>query len=439
MLDPSFTHPNSKEDLFTGTDLIRERLLDLNDFLWLETGNCKGASPSRFPVLAGLEMNQKLEINTIDELPLLQRFVEENKGQWIFGHFTYESRFLLEPSLSTFLVPEGNFAPISFFVPRFVWNPSVYGNSVWVQDENRTISPGELLSRLAKNDSNVSEEMCFEEKTLLTEEGYNAALEKIFGHLHRGDIYEMNYCIPFMAQGNMPDPVNVWKKMQLKQQAPFGALYRRNHNWLLCSSPERWLMKSGNTLISQPIKGTARRANDPQTDEAIKQSLLQSEKEKAENVMIVDLVRNDLGRIAVTGSVKVDELFGIYSFPNVHQMISTISAQLDTSAGFNDILHALFPMGSMTGAPKISAMEIIRKTEVFNRGLYSGSVGYIDPEGNFDFNVVIRSILYNEKTGSALFPAGSAITVHCDPKAEYHECLLKSNSMRSALELPLSD
>ncbi len=412
-------------------------LHSFTDFLWLESGTSKGAPPHRLQQLGGFGVLRKTEISSRDQLGSLDAFIEKNKGYWILGHIGYESRSFLEPKLHCNDVRTADFCPISFFVPRYIYHPQVYGDSLWSQEEQRLVPPEEWQKWNTNLSSEPPDPPDFHEITLLNERDYHTAIDKVFSHLQRGDIYEMNYCIPFAADGVMPDPVSVWQEMQTQQAAPFGALYRREKNWLLCSSPERWLTKAGLRIISQPIKGTARRGRDPETDHIIKRELLNSEKEKAENIMIVDLVRNDLGRIAETGSVQVDELLGLYSFPAVHQLISTISATLKTNTAFTEILKAAFPMGSMTGAPKISAMEIIQQTEIFDRGLYSGSVGYIDPQGNFDFNVVIRSILYNQDSGRALFPAGSAITVHCDPTAEYHECLLKSNSMRKALRLPL--
>jgi para-aminobenzoate synthetase component 1 len=176
------------------------------------------------------------------------------------------------------------------------------------------------------------------------------------------------------------------------------------------------------------MKGTIKKSGDTNQNERLKSQLYQSEKERAENVMIVDLTRNDLSKVAIKGSVKVKELFGVYEFPQVFQMISTIEAQLKENITFSDIIKALFPMGSMTGAPKLSAIKIIDEVECFSRELFSGSVGYIDPQGDFDFNVVIRSILYNSDKNEAMIAAGGAITVQSIAIDEYNECLLKANA-----------
>jgi para-aminobenzoate synthetase component I len=266
----------------------------------------------------------------------------------------------------------------------------------------------------------------------LSRDEYIEKLEVVLKHIQRGDIYEMNFCFPFTGNGSI-DPVSAYKQLCRNSPAPFSCFYRMKHNYLICSSPERFISKTGSTIISQPIKGTIKRGSNEEEDEILKNSLRNSEKEQSENVMIVDLVRNDLSRIAKRGSVNVDELFGIYSFPAVHQMISTVSAEVRMDVTFSDILKALFPMGSMTGAPKIRAMQIINEQEEFNRGLYSGSVGYITPDGNFDLNVVIRSIIYNDELKKISIPVGSAITAVSDAGKEYEECLLKAKALLSVI------
>jgi para-aminobenzoate synthetase component 1 len=182
------------------------------------------------------------------------------------------------------------------------------------------------------------------------------------------------------------------------------------------------------------MKGTAGRdLMDSANDEALKKVLESSAKEQAENVMIVDLVRNDLSKVCTDGTVKVDELFKIYSFPQVHQMISTISGELDPSVNFSDIVKATFPMGSMTGAPKRRVIELTEQYEVSSRGIYSGAVGYFTPEDDFDFNVVIRSLMYNKSTRYLSYHVGSGITFYSDPEKEWEECLLKAEGIKKVL------
>ncbi|MCW9041190.1 MAG: anthranilate synthase component I family protein, partial [Flavobacteriales bacterium] len=219
-----------------------------------------------------------------------------------------------------------------------------------------------------------------------------------------------------------------------KSPTPFSCFVKQDDKYLLCASPERFIQKTGNDIISQPIKGTIKRGKDQQEDEQLKKVLFNDQKERSENIMIVDLVRNDLSKIAQKNSVKVDELCGIYTFPQVHQMISTVRAIVKENTTFEEIIQALFPMGSMTGAPKISAMQLIEKYEATRRGIYSGTVGYITPEKNVDFNVVIRSITYNDSLKYLSFMVGGAITALSIPEKEYEECLLKAKAMMEVLK-----
>ena len=192
---------------------------------------------------------------------------------------------------------------------------------------------------------------------------------------------------------------------------------------MISATPERFPSRRGNKLISQPIKGTSSRKKNPERDQQLKTELLKDEKERAENVMIVDLVRKDLTKSAKAGTVKVEELFGVYSFPQVHQMISTITGEVKEGVDLAAILQATFPMGSMTGAPKRKVMQLIEQYESTKRGIYSGAVGYISPEKDFDFNVVIRSILYNAKEKYLGYLVGGGITAYSEPENEDEECL----------------
>lgn len=263
---------------------------------------------------------------------------------------------------------------------------------------------------------------------------YLQNVRAIKDHIQQGDIYEMNYCVEFFSENATMDPLLAYRSLNLQSPTPFSGYYALGSRFLICASPERFLKKRGRTLVSQPIKGTIARGGDPDSDARQADLLLNDPKERSENVMIVDLVRNDLSRSAKKGSVRVEELFGIYPFRQVHQMISTVVSELRPGCHFVDALRMAFPMGSMTGAPKVRAMQLIEQYEVTRRGLYSGAVGYISPEKDFDFNVVIRSILYNADTRYLSFMAGSAITVGSVPEREYGECLLKAQSMRKVVE-----
>lgn len=267
----------------------------------------------------------------------------------------------------------------------------------------------------------------------ISKENYLFKVSKMLENIHRGDIYEANFCMEFFAENAEIEPLEIYQKLNAISEPPFAVYFKNNFQYLLSASPERYLRKEGLKVISQPIKGTARRSFDLEQDEQLKSDLAQNEKECSENIMIVDLVRNDLSHTATKGSVQVDELCQIYTFKQVHQMISTIVSEVENTTSPIEILRTTFPMGSMTGAPKISAMQIIEELEETKRGLYSGAVGYFTPTSDFDFNVVIRSILYNSKNQYLSFSVGSAITSQAIPKMEYEECLLKAKAMFEVL------
>jgi para-aminobenzoate synthetase component I len=267
-----------------------------------------------------------------------------------------------------------------------------------------------------------------------SKEQYIEAVNALKQHILRGDCYELNYCQEFFSHPCIIQPLELFTALQEVSPAPFSAYYRLNELYCLSASPERYLQKKGNKIMSQPIKGTRKRMASEQDDQQVIAELLSSEKERAENVMVVDLVRNDISKICREGSVQVDELFAIYSFPQVHQMISTVSGELADDHAWCDAIAATFPMGSMTGAPKRRVLELIDRYEASARGLYSGAIGYVTPDGDFDFNVVIRSVLYNATTQFLNFHAGSAITFQSDAEMEYEECMLKAAFIRQVLD-----
>jgi para-aminobenzoate synthetase component I len=252
-------------------------------------------------------------------------------------------------------------------------------------------------------------------------------------HIEEGDIYEMNYCQAFTFKDKLWNPIVGFLDLMKVSLMPFSILFKNNGQFLVCASPERFLKKVGNKLIAQPIKGTIQRGENSEENELLKELLKNSEKERAENLMIVDLMRNDLSKVSLTGSIEVDELFGIYEFPKVNQMISTVTSNVKQDLPFKDIIHATFPMGSMTGAPKLKCMQLIDTYENFKRGWFSGTVGYVDRNGDFDFNVVIRSVLFDRDSGEGFFAVGSAITIDSDASYEYEECLLKASSIIQVL------
>ncbi len=362
-----------------------------------------------------------------------EKFFSE-RDDWLFGHLGYDLKNEIE-NLTSLHPDRIKFPPAGFFVPLYIfiirnnrleagWRPDCTG-----EEEVRKLvaeiegSPVEMngINRIDKIEEVISRSV------------YLKTIEQIKEHIQRGDIYEVNFCQEFFSEKALIDPLATWFKLIEESPTPFSCYYRQNEKYLLCSSPERFLKKTGNRIISQPIKGTAVRGKTPEEDIKISELLKNDPKERAENIMITDLVRNDLSRISARASVNVDELCAIYPYPKVHQMQSSVSARLNHGKSFTDIIKAAFPMGSMTGAPKIRAMEIIEQYEKSKRGLYSGAVGYITPEMDFDFNVVIRSIQYDRTTSSLSFMAGSAITGQSIPENEYCECLLKAEAIKNVL------
>ena len=348
-------------------------------------------------------------------------------GSWYFGYLTYDLKNDLEDITSSNPDKLG-FPSLHFFSPAVL----IYlkDNKVYIKSDDGPSLFERISSMipLESHDENVHADL----RPHPRREDYLKILEKLKGEIARGSVYEINFCRELSGIQNI-HPLSTYLSMSESSPAPFSAFYRIGQKYLLCASPERFIMKSGMDLISQPMKGTRRRSADAREDQELRRELQEDRKERAENVMIADLVRNDLSHTARRGSVKVEELCGVYTFEHVHQMISTVSSVLRDEVRVSDVLRHCFPMGSMTGAPKLSAMGLIEENETFKRGLFSGSVGYITPNGNFDFNVVIRSILYDEATKILSIPTGSAVTALCDPEMEWEECELKSKALLSCL------
>lgn len=348
----------------------------------------------------------------------LDKFIEVNKNEHIALAISYDLKNEIEDLSS------GNEDRIQFPVLIACVPKSVYkienGNSTLIAGTE--IAPEELCRFLIHK--NASEQIDLRPRTSRTE--YLEHVSQLKEHIQQGDIYEVNYCQEFYADGvELKDPVSIYHQVNEITRAPYSTYFNFEEYYVISGSPERFLRKTDDKLISQPIKGTRKRGASTEEDDALIAELRNDPKERSENVMIVDLVRNDLSRLAQKNSVNVDELFGIYSFETVHQMISTISCKLKPSLSFSDILRATFPMGSMTGAPKISAMQLIDKYEDFGRGIFSGSIGYIKPNGDFDLNVIIRTLIYNQKEKYVSCPVGGAITIQSDPESEYAECMTK--------------
>lgn len=364
-----------------------------------------------------------------DTLKQFTDFQEKHKNKYIFGYFGYDLKNEIE-NLSSSNKDYIGFPDLYFFVPKYVVQKK--GDEFeFLKGSKDHYSTSFLNNFFNTKSEDISQQINLQAE--ISKNEYIKTVEQLKSHLQQGDIYEITYCQNFYAENAEIDPKNTYFKLNDRTKAPMSCYIALENRYLLSGSPERFIKKVGNRLFSQPIKGTAARQSDPILDEKAKNDLLHDEKERAENVMIVDLVRNDLSRIAAKNSVRVDELFGVYSFPTVHQLISTVSCEIKEGKTMLDIIESLFPMGSMTGAPKISAMLLIEKYETFKRGLFSGAVGYFDPNGDFDFNVIIRSILYNAESKIVSCPVGGAITIQSEPEKEYEECMLKVDAMRKIL------
>ncbi|WP_163409745.1 anthranilate synthase component I family protein [Flavobacterium ajazii] len=351
---------------------------------------------------------------------------------WLFGYLSYDLKNDTE-SLKSFNFDGLNFPDLFFFQPKKIF--LLKGNRLEISylllcDDEVEDDFEEIIQ--TKNDSFQTLDKV-EVQQRISKELYLQKVIKMLEHIHVGDMYEANFCMEFFAENAVINPLEKFQKLNEISKAPFSVFFKNNKQFLLSASPERYLKKMGDKIISQPIKGTSKRFSDVNQDKESKQNLENDAKERAENIMITDLVRNDLSHTAQKGSVEVTELCKIYSFLQVHQMISTVTSKLDPQYTPVDVLKTTFPMGSMTGAPKISVMKIIENLEETKRGLYSGAVGYFTPEGDFDFNVVIRSILYNQENKYVSFSVGSAITAQSVPEKEYEECLLKAKAMAEVL------
>jgi len=362
-----------------------------------------------------------------DSFSKLEKLIDDRRD-WVYGYFNYDLKNEIE-ELSSNNPASISCAHLEFVVPETI---ITLNNGHMVIES--FLEPEAVLIDIQNSQPSASQEPLQTIPTLQTsKDQYLRNVAKIKDAILEGEFYEMNYCIEFSGEQSDFDPLACYQRLNELSPMPFSAFMRTNDFFLMCASPERFLKKSGNQLISQPIKGTIRRSKDVYEDEKLKLALANSEKDKAENLMIVDLVRNDLAKSSVPGSVVVDELFGIYSFEQVHQMISTVRSTTRPDQKITDLIQNAFPMGSMTGAPKIRVMEEIELLENTARGLYSGAVGFLTPKGDFDFNVVIRSVLYSQHSGKLSFHVGSAITVDSDPEIEYAECLLKAGAILKAL------
>ena len=399
--------------------------------MWLDSNDYE-QNYSSFEKALAIEDFTSIKTDYFNAFEKLKEFQSLTKD-YIFGYISYDVKNDTE-RISSQNFDGLHFPDLYFFHPKkliFIKENSIEFHYLGMVDDEIESDYEAITNQgvLPKTKENSEVKI----KLRIHKDEYHQKVTKVLEHIHRGDIYEANFCQEFYAEECEIEPYHVFKDLNKISEPPFAVFFKNDERYLLSASPERYLRKEGSKIISQPIKGTAKRLLSPIDDEKIAYDLIRDEKERAENVMIVDLVRNDLSKSSKKGSVEVEELCKVYTFNQVHQLISTVASEVKNDIHPVDVIKDTFPMGSMTGAPKLSAMEIMEKLEETKRGLYSGTVGYFTPDGDFDFNVVIRSILYNAVERYVSLSVGSAITAKSNPEREYEECLLKVKAMKYVL------
>jgi len=400
--------------------------------IWLDSNNY-GQNQLQYDAILAVDEFTSIQTDYEHAFDKLKEY-QSITNDWIFGYLAYDLKNDVE-ALKSENFDGLEFPDLYFFQPQKLF--LLKGDTLEIK--YLKMVDDEINSDLiAIKNINQNEQEKFNNDIKIHlrihKDEYSNKVNAVLNHIHRGDIYEANFCQEFYAEHTSINPLDTYNKLNTISKPPFATFLKLNDKYLLSASPERYIKKEGNTIISQPIKGTAKRSSNSEEDKILIKQLENDPKERSENIMIVDLVRNDLSKTAIKGSVEVKELCKVYTFDQVHQMISTIECKVDNDISPVDIIRTTFPMGSMTGAPKISAMKIIEQLEETKRGLYSGTVGYFSPEGNFDFNVVIRSILYNASKQYVSYSVGGAITSKSNPLKEYEECLIKAKAMREVLE-----
>ncbi|MEM6722089.1 MAG: aminodeoxychorismate synthase component I [Bacteroidota bacterium] len=422
---------------------VKQQLLlwsqQFDEVVWFDSNNYQ-ACYSEFDAILAVDASTALQTDSTNAFQKLEEY-QKTTNDWIFGYLSYDLKNAIE-DLSSQNHDGLYFPDLYFFQPKKLF--FLKGNMLEVHYLSMILD--ELQSDVvAIRTTNIDTEVFSYEdsnkehrpkiKLRIHKDEYYEKVHKLLAHIHRGDIYEANFCQEFYAEDAEIDPLSTYTHLNSISKPPFATYMRLGDKYILSASPERYIKKKGTKVISQPIKGTAKRIKEnAEKDQQMAQHLRTDEKERAENVMIVDLVRNDLSKTAIKGSVRVEELCKIYTFDQVHQMISTVTSEVTKDQNPIEILKTTFPMGSMTGAPKISAMQIIENLEETKRGIYSGAIGYFTPNNDFDFNVVIRSILYNSTEKYVSYSVGGAITAKSIAEKEYEECLIKAKAMREALE-----
>ncbi|RMB57685.1 aminodeoxychorismate synthase component I [Dokdonia sinensis] len=423
---------------YTDLKTVKRNLLawsqQFDEVVWLDSNSYDYQNYPEYEAILAVEAFTSIETSYQGAFDRLEEYQNTTKD-WIFGYLGYDLKNDTERLTSK--NDDGlGFSDLHFFQPKKIFllkDGVVEMHYLAMVDDEMDKDWEEIQNANLKIEASKNHKEPLSIKLKIHKEAYKEKIQKMLDHIHRGDIYEANLCQEFYAHGTI-DPFETYKNLNAISTPPFATFMRLEDKYLLSATPERYLKKIGDKIVSQPIKGTSKRGNSEEEDSAFAKALSTDPKERSENVMIVDLVRNDLSRTAKKGSVAVEELCKVYPFKQVYQMISTVVSEIGVGISPVDVIRSTFPMGSMTGAPKVSAMKIIENLEASKRGLYSGAVGYFKPNGDFDFNVIIRSILYNATEKYISYSVGGAITAGSDPEKEYAECLLKAKAMRAVLE-----
>lgn len=426
----------SQNYAITDVGFVKKQLLQwaqqFREAVFLDS-NLHQAKYSSYEAVLAFDAFTLLQTDYLNAFEQLKEY-QKQTSDWLFGYLGYDLKNDVEKGLVSNNFDGLDFPDLFFFQPKKI----IFIEGNILRFEYLGICEEEIgddyLEIIGVDASEVFKGNALKIQSRISYNDYEKGFKKMMYHIQRGDIYEVNYCTEFFSENAVIAPDEVYWKLNDVSEPPFASFMKLNHQYLISASPERYIKKEKSKVISQPIKGTSKRGGTDVEDELLKKKLSENPKEQAENVMIVDLVRNDLSKTAEKASVAVEELFGIYTFKQVHQMISTVVSRVTADQNPVEIIKATFPMGSMTGAPKYSAMKIIEDVEQIKRGVYSGALGYFTPAGDFDFNVVIRSILYNKKSRYVSFSVGSAITIQANAKDEYSECLLKAHAMKKVLE-----
>ncbi len=411
----------------TSQQLLGYAAQNFETFSYLN-GNTIHYPHGAFPEMIGMGAKVIFEVKPHDDFTWegLDTFIAAHQGYHIIGYVNYQLKNKIE-HFPLALNDPLNFALLQLYVPQYLF---IKEQDDWKPYDKESEALLPLIQTFEKTTAVYANEASTAQEQFSHDE-YIGIVNRIKQELAKGNIYEINFCNSYTGSYTNLDYVDVYQRLNTISPMPFSALHKHGEHIVISASPERFLQKKGSKITSQPIKGTASRKTDQLEDLIQQQALERSLKERTENIMIVDLVRNDLSKLCIGGTVKVEELCKAYTFEKVHQLISTISGDLEqTDLPFSEVLKALFPMGSMTGAPKYKAMQLIDELEQVGRGLFSGTLGFIAPNGDFDFNVIIRSLLLNEKLGIYQYHAGSAITMASDAELEYQECSLKTLPIR---------